>query len=124
MHLSVETSCAGGFSVSDCQTEEQMLAYRFAHVALPDDATDCGPWQWHGGNDWRRYFLTREWNVAGIWVSVAGEQRHHGDVERWMHVGGEDQCTGSDRRRLIEALRDAGRLLDSLVAMEESARRT
>ena len=37
-----------------------------------------------------------------------------------MHVGGEDQCTGSDRRLLIAALTDAGRLLDSLVASNGS----
>ena len=113
----------GDNSVSDRNTDEQVLALRFAHVALPDDATDCGPWQWHGGDDWRRHFLTREWNVEGIWVSVAGEQRHDGDVERWLHVGGEDQCTSSDRRLLIAALTDAGQLLDSLVSEKDSVRR-
>jgi hypothetical protein len=94
--------------------DEQALAYRFSHVPLPDDAISCDPWDWHGGLDWRRYFLTREWDVNGVWVSVAGEQDHHGTVTRWMHVGGEDQCTSSDRRRLIVALVEAGQLLDSL----------
>ncbi len=112
----------GGRLMNDQNTDEQTLAFRFAHVALPDDATDCGPWQWHGGDDWRRHFLTREWNVEGIWVSVAGEQRHTGDFNRWLHVGGEDQCTGSDRRHLISALTDAGQLLDSLLSEENSAR--
>jgi hypothetical protein len=95
-------------------SDEQTLAYRFAHVALPDDAVQCGPWQWHGGDDWRRYFLTREWNVAGIWVSVEGEQGHHGDVRRWMHVGGEDGFSTADRHDLMTALQEAGRLFDSL----------
>jgi hypothetical protein len=101
-------------SLRELSDEEQTLAYRFAHVALPEDAIGCDPWEWHGGQDWRRYFLTREWDVNGIWVSVAGEQNHHGDVKRWMHVGGEDQCTTSDRQRLIAVLIEAGRLLDAL----------
>jgi hypothetical protein len=74
----------------------------------------------HGDDDWRRPFLTREWEVAGLWVSVAGEQDHHGDVTRWVHVGGEDQCTGSDRGHLIAALTDAGTLFDSLVRPQQS----
>ena len=98
--------------------DEQALAYRFAHVALPEDATACDPWEWHGGEDWRRYFLTRDWDVNGIWVSVAGEQDHLGTVTRWMHVGGEDQCTASDRKHLIAVLLEAGQLLDRL---EETA---
>jgi hypothetical protein len=95
-------------------TDEQSLAYRFASLALPDDATDCGAWQWHGGDDWRRPFTVREWEVVGVWVSVAGEQNHHGSVTRWVHVSGEDQCNPTDRSRLISALIDAGSLLDSL----------
>jgi hypothetical protein len=96
---------------------EQTLAYRFAHVALPPDATDCESWRWRGG-EWRRFFLVREWDIGGIWVSVAGEQNHRGHVRRWMHVGGEDECTSSDRRRLIGALEEAGRLLDALTATD------
>jgi hypothetical protein len=97
--------------------EQQEFALRFADVALPPDATDCEPWQWHAGA-WRRFFLTREWNIAGIWVSVAGEQTHDGDVRRWMHVGGEDECRTSDRHALIAALEEAGKLLDSLLEIE------
>ena len=114
---------SGGDSMIDGNTDEQTLAFHFAHVALPNDAIDCGPWHWHGGGDWRRHFLSREWNVAGLWVSVAGEQDHQGKVTRWMHVGGEDHCTSSDRRELIAALNDAGQLLDSLTSVEDSARR-
>jgi hypothetical protein len=91
-----------------------MLDFRFAHVALPSDAVECQPWHRHGENDWRRFFLTREWNISEVWVSVAGEQDHHGEVKRWLHVGGEDHCSTSDRRELIAALTDAGHLLDSL----------
>ena len=100
----------------DLTDDEQQLAYRFAAVALPPDAIACDPWEWHGGTSYRRYFLTREWNVAGIWVSVAGEQDHEGGITRWMHVGGEDQCSTSDRRELIVALQEAGELLDALQA--------
>ena len=99
----------------DLSDHEQVLANRFAHLPLPDDATDCEPWCWHG-EDWRRHFLTREWEVAGLWVSVAGEQNHHGDVRRWMHVGGEDHCTTSDREQLIAALVQAGQLFDAVTA--------
>ena len=95
-------------------TNEQALAHRFAALLIPHDATECGAWGWRGQDDWRRGFLTREWDVGGIWVSVAGEQDHHGTIRRWVHVGGEDRCTGSDRGRLIAALFDAGRLFDSL----------
>jgi hypothetical protein len=49
---------------------------------------------------------------------VAGEQGHHGKVTRWVHVGGDDQCTGSDRRDLIIDPTSAGRLLDSLSTSE------
>ena len=94
--------------------EQQTLAYRFAELALPIDATECDPWEWHGAQDWRRYFLTRDWDVGGIFVTVGGEQNHHGDVVRWLHVGGSDQCEGSDRRALIDALVNAGDLLDRL----------
>jgi hypothetical protein len=96
--------------------EEQALAYRFAHVPLPMDAICCDPWTWHGPHDWRRFFLTREWEVNGIWVSVAGEQNHRGGITRWMHVGGDDQCSTSDRTDLIVALVEAGRLFDDLTA--------
>lgn len=96
--------------------DEQQAAYRYAHLELPVDAIDCDPWYWHGGDDWRRYFVTREWDVSGLWVSVAGEQDHDGKITRWLHVGGDDQCSTSDRGELIAALVDAGRLLDSLNA--------
>jgi hypothetical protein len=96
-------------------SNEQATALRFAHVALPPDATECEPWVLNAGG-WRRFFLVREWNIGGIWVSVAGEQTERGDVRRWMNVGGEDECKGSDRRTLIAALQDAGQLLDSLTA--------
>jgi hypothetical protein len=99
--------------VRDSSYGEQALAYRFAHLPLPVDAIDCEPWQWHG-DEWRRHFLSREWNIAGVWISVAGEQNHRGRVSRWLHVGGEDRCTSSDRQRLIAALVDAGQLLDAL----------
>jgi hypothetical protein len=66
--------------------EQQALAYRFADVALPAEATDCYPWGCYGEDDWRRGFLVREWDVAAIWVSVAGEQDHHGTVSRWLHA--------------------------------------
>ena len=102
-------------------SNEQATALRFAHVALPPDATECEPWVLHAG-EWRRFFLVREWNIGGIWVSVAGDQSEHGDVRRWMHVGGEDECKGSDRRALIAALHAAGQLLDSLNAPTKSRR--
>jgi hypothetical protein len=95
--------------------DEQALALCFAHLPLPEDAIDCEPWHWHR-DDWRRLFLTQEWYVAGLWISVAGEQNRYGDITRWMHVGGEDQCTTSDRKRLIAALQQAGQVLDSLMA--------
>jgi hypothetical protein len=91
------------------------LPYHFADVAIPAHATDCGAWSRHGDDDWRRPFLIKEWEIAGLWVSVAGEQDHHGKVTRWLHVGGHDQCTTSDRQDLIAALTAAGELLDSLV---------
>jgi hypothetical protein len=94
--------------------DEQDLAYRFAHVALPEDAVACDPWASHGEQDWRRYFLTREWDVNGIWVSVAGEQNQDGEITRWMHVGGEDQCDTSERAELIAALIEAGQIFDAL----------
>jgi hypothetical protein len=94
--------------------DEQRLAYRFAHLPLPDDAVACDPWSIHGEDDWRRYFLSRAWDVAGIWVEVAGEQDHYGNVTRWMHVGGEDQCSTSDRVLLLAAIAEAGELYDAL----------
>ena len=97
----------------DLTDAQQILAYRFAHVALPIYATDCDPWEWFG-DAWKRYFTVKEWNVAGLWVSVGGEQTQHGLVTRWLHVGGEDQCSTSDREELIAALVDAGKLFDSL----------
>lgn len=96
---------------------EQQLAYRFAHLLLPEDAVRCDPWFWHGDDDYRRYFLTRDWDVEGIWIEVAGEQNHRGEVTRWMHIGGEDQCDTSDRMRLIAVLVEAGELYDSLTAV-------
>lgn len=94
--------------------DEQTLTRRFACVDLPADAIESGPWQPHGDDDWRRHFLTREWNLHGLSVRVAGQQDSHGDVTRWMHVGGEDHCTSSDRLGLITALVDAGELLHML----------
>jgi hypothetical protein len=91
----------------------QATALRFAHVALPADAIDCDQWVWHA-DAWRRFFLTREWNIGDIWVSVAGEQTDDGELRRWMVVGGEDKFSSSDRRALIAAIEEAGRLLDSL----------
>ena len=97
----------------DTNNSRPRLFRRFAHLDVPPEAIDCAPWHWHGGNDWRRHFVVREWNVGGLWVSVAGEQNHRGEVRRWLHVGGEDQCTTSDRHRLIAALVEAGQLLDA-----------
>lgn len=99
---------------------EQQLAYRFAHLPLPEDAVKCDPWFWQGQDDYRRYFLTREWDVEGIWIEVAGEQNHLGEVTRWLHIGGEDQCGTSDRMRLIAVLVEAGELYDSLTAVAVS----
>lgn len=100
----------------DRKADEQALALRFAHVALPADAISCTPWTWHGGDDWRRRFLTREWDVSGMWMRVAGEQYHHGEVNRWLRVGGVDHCTAADRRNFAAALVDAGELLHMLNA--------
>ena len=101
----------------DSNTDEQhALAHRFADVALPADATDSCPWGWHGADDWRRGFLVKEWEVGKIWVSVAGEQDHHGKVTPWLQVNGGDECTPFERRRLIAVLMSAGRLFDSLAA--------
>ena len=47
-------------------------------------------------------------------MCIAGEQTHSGEVWRWLHVGGEDQCTTSERKQLIAALVDAGAFLESL----------
>ncbi len=103
--------------------DQQQLAYRFAHLLLPLDAVACEPWESVGDDDddWRRFFITREWDVTGICVSVGGEQNHRGDVTRWMHVGGEDQCSTSQRSALISALLAAGSLLDALNAGRELA---
>jgi hypothetical protein len=83
-------------------------------VALPPYATNCGPWHRQGEDSWQRHVFVREWDVAGVWVSVAGEQHHLGEASVWLHVGGEDRCTGFDQRQLITALMEAGELLDSL----------
>jgi hypothetical protein len=56
----------------------------------------------------------KRWKVASVCVSVSGEQTHHGELKHWLHVGGDDQFTPSDRRPLMQALTDAGELLDSL----------
>jgi len=93
--------------------DEQGLALRFAHIALPNDAIDCEPWEWHA-DAWRRFFAVKDWHVAGVSVGVAGEQTHRGVVTRWIYVGGEDQFTSSGRHRLMQALTDGGELLDHL----------
>ena len=49
------------------------------------------------------------------------EQTHHGQVTRWLYVGGEDTFTKSNRRQLMEALDHAGHLLDSLARQSASA---
>ena len=95
---------------------EQRLAFRFARVPLPEDAIACDPWSEHGEDDWRRYFLIREWQAADIWVEVAGEQDHHGQVTRWVHVDGEGQCDATQRVQLIEAITEAGQLYELLAA--------
>ena len=97
----------------DQNVNEQSLALRFSHVALPDDAVDCEPWEWHA-NAWRRFFSVRDWHVGAVSVGVAGEQTHRGHIRRWVYVGGEDQFALADREPLIRALIDAGKLLDSL----------
>jgi hypothetical protein len=101
--------------MGDLTDEQQWLAFRFAAVALPLDATGCDPWEWHSPEDWRRYFLTREWDVDGLCVSVGGEQNHLGKTSRWLHVGGDDHSDSSDRHELVDALKEAGRLLEELV---------
>jgi hypothetical protein len=68
--------------------------------------------------------MTREWDVSGFWVSLAGEQNHYGEVTRWMHVGGDDQCSTSDRGDLIAALLEAGQLLDTLNSLALNVRST
>jgi hypothetical protein len=100
--------------MGDLTDEQQWLAFRFAALPLPLDATGCDPWKQRGAEDWRRYFLTREWDVDGLLVSVGGEQNHLGEVSRWLHIGGDDHSDSSDRRQLIGALMDAGKLLDGL----------
>jgi hypothetical protein len=101
--------------MGDLTDEQQWLAFRFAGIPLPLDATGCDPWEWHGSQDWRRYFMTREWDVDGLWVSVGGEQNHLGQISRWLHVGGDDQSDSADRQELVAALTEAGHLLDGLV---------
>jgi hypothetical protein len=98
----------------DFDTNEELMDVYFADVPRPAEAIECGPWRKRGEQDFRRGFLVKEWDVAGIWVSVAGEQDHRGKVTRWVHVGGDDRCAASDRRQLIAALTNAGHLLDSL----------
>jgi hypothetical protein len=105
----------------DLSYDEQALAFRFSHLPLPADAIDCEPWHFQDG-DWRRQFLVREWEIAGLWVSVAGEQDRHGQVKRWLHVGGEDHCTAPNRQLLIAALVEAGHLLDSLKEAADASR--
>ncbi|MET0704445.1 MAG: hypothetical protein ABWY93_32745 [Mycobacterium sp.] len=101
---------------------QQRLAYRFAHVPLPDDAIACHPWCEYGDDDARRYFLTREWRIGDIWVEVAGEQNHRGEVTRWVHVDGEDQLGPLGRVELIAAIVEAGQLYDTLLTPREVAR--
>lgn len=93
--------------------KERELAVRFAHVDLPVDVTDCEPWEWHQ-DAWRRLFTVREWQVAGVMVTVSGEQTHRGDLALWIYVGGEDQFSASSHGPLLAALVQAGTLLDSL----------
>jgi hypothetical protein len=94
--------------------EERRLAVRFAHVDLPPDVTDCEPWEW-SEDSWRRLFTIREWQVAGVRITVSGEQTHRGDVTLWIYVGGEDQFSVSGHGPLLEALAQAGTLLGSLI---------
>ena len=97
----------------DLNDNEQTLALRFSHVLLPDYVADCEPWEWHNGA-WRRFFTVKEWQVNAVLVTVSGEQTHHGDVEVWVYVGGEEQLTGRARRCLTNALIEAGALLDEI----------
>jgi hypothetical protein len=94
--------------------DEQALAYRFAHVQLPLDAVACDPWTEHGDGGWRRYFLTRDWQIGDVWVEVAGEQNHHGAISRWMHLVTEGDCSTSDWPLLIAALVEAQQLFEAL----------
>jgi hypothetical protein len=84
-----------------------------SHVTLPEDVVDCESWEWNDGA-WTRLFTLREWQVGAISIAVSGEQNHHGALSSWLHLSGEDQLNGSDHQRLMEALADARRLLDSL----------
>jgi len=104
--------------VRELTSDEQVLAYRFAHLALPADASGCDPWVCHGHGDWRRYFVTQEWDVGATFVSVGGEQNHHGEIRRWLHVVGEDHLDKADRLRLTEAMENGRRLLDGLNAQD------
>jgi hypothetical protein len=97
----------------DLNDHERQLALRFAHILLPDHVTDCEPWEWNDGA-WRRLFTVKEWQVAAVMITVSGEQSHEGEVTYWLYVGGEDQFTPSERRRLREALDEAEELLDAL----------
>ena len=91
----------------------RFLALQFAHVALPDDATECDAWEWHKGA-WRRFFVSREWQVGSVRVTVGGEQTHEGDVERWLRLCGDDELPASAQQELMQALADARALLASL----------
>jgi hypothetical protein len=73
----------------------------------------CEPWEWHD-DDWRRFSTVKQWNIGSICVRVAGEQTHHGQVTRWLHVGGDDNFTKSNRRHLMEPLDDAENLLHGI----------
>jgi hypothetical protein len=98
----------------DLTADEQALAYRFAHVQLPLDAVICDPWIEHGDDDWRRYFLTRDWQVGDVWVEVSGEQDHHGGIVRRMHLVTEGDCSTADWPHLITALTEAQELFETL----------
>jgi hypothetical protein len=83
--------------------------------APPRYAMACEPWETHAGTV-RRLFTVREWRVGHVRVSVGGEQTSDGAVSHWLFVTGDDEFTSSsDRERLIEALHDAGKLLDALL---------
>ena len=85
-------------------------------MPLPADAMGCGRWGQHGEQGWRRYFLVREWCVAGVSVIVAGEQHGDGRVTRQLVVSGEARCARSDVEDLVSAVNAAALLLDSLSA--------
>lgn len=61
---------------------------------------DCEPWEWSAGA-WTRLFTVREWEVAGMLVSVSGEQSQDGQSTCWVYVGGDQQLTEGDHRQLM-----------------------